>query len=155
MITENEEKSCADTIFLISSIFKRFSLKGNKIEVSQSITDDEVEVLFQANHRLDRELTDNQRNEDFDKCLKLKEFLDHSTKQHHYFYSIKKCGNLKYKTCLPPHLPLQTFQKLHHLPDPMLISAMKAITKVFGKVTTVEHRPSKKVSQKIFVQNSI
>ena len=44
-------------ITLISSIFDRLLLKGNKIEVSQPITDDEVEAFFQANHRLDKELS--------------------------------------------------------------------------------------------------
>ena len=61
LIAENEEKnaelvkqSCANTISLMSSIFKRLSLKGNKIEVCQPITDDEVEGFFQTNHRLNK-----------------------------------------------------------------------------------------------------
>ena len=61
LIAENEEKntelvkqSCANTISLMSSIFKRLSLKGNKIEVCQPITDDEVEAFFQTNHRLNK-----------------------------------------------------------------------------------------------------
>ena len=83
------KQSYADTISLMSSIFERLSLKGNKTEVCQSITDDEVEVFFQVNHRLDKELTGNERNEDLDKCLKLKKVLDHSTKQRHYFYLVK------------------------------------------------------------------
>ena len=103
------KQSCADTITLMSSIFKRLLLKENKIEVSQPITDDEVEAFFQANHRLNKELTGNERNDDLDKCLNLKEFLVHSTKQRHYFYSIKKCGDLNCKTCLLLRLPLQTF----------------------------------------------
>ena len=65
------KQSCADTITLMSSIFKRLLLKGNKIEVSQPITDDEVEAFLQANHRLDKELTGNERNEDLDKRPKL------------------------------------------------------------------------------------
>ena len=69
----------------MNSIFECLSLKGNEIEVSQPITNNEVEAFFQANHALDKESTGNERNEDFDKRLKLKEFLDHSTKQHHYF----------------------------------------------------------------------
>ena len=139
------KQSCADAISLFSSIFEPLSLKGNKIEIYQPITDDEVEAFFQANHTLDKELTGYERNEDFDKRLKLKEFLDHSTKQRHYFYSIKKCGDSNCKTCLPPRLPLQTFQKLHHLPDPMPDERneghYKTFSDVFGKVTTEEHRP--------------
>ena len=57
MIAENEEKnaelvkqSCEDTISLMSSIFERLPLKGNKIEVCQPITDDEVKAFFQVNH---------------------------------------------------------------------------------------------------------
>ena len=56
-------------ITLISSIFDRLLLKGNKIEVSQPITDDEVEAFFRANHRLDKELNGNERNEDLYKHL--------------------------------------------------------------------------------------
>ena len=83
----------------MSSIFERLLLKGNKTEVSQPITDDEVEAFFQASHRLDKELTGNERNEDLDKRLKLKEFLVHFTKQRHYFFPVKKCGDLNCKTC--------------------------------------------------------
>ena len=90
----------------MSSIFKSLSLKGNKIEVCQPFTDDEVEAFFQANHRLDKELTGNERNEDLDKRLNLKVFLNHSTKQRHYFYSVKKCCDLNCKTCLLPCLSL-------------------------------------------------
>ena len=96
LIAENEEnnaelvkQSCANTISLMSSISVCLPLKGNKIEVCQSITNDEVKVFFQANHMLNKELTSNEKNEDLDKCAKLKEFLDHSTKQCHYFYSVK------------------------------------------------------------------
>ena len=90
----------------MSSIFKSLSLKGNKIEVCQPFIDDEVEAFLQANHRLDKELTGNERNEDLDKRLNLKVFLDHSTKQRHYFYSVKKCCDLNCKTCLLPYLTL-------------------------------------------------
>ena len=95
------------------------------------ITDGEVEVFFQTNHRLDKELTGNKRNENLDKHPKLKEFLDHYMKQHFYFYSVKKWGDLNCKTCLPACLPLQAFQKIHLPPDPMPDEWMKAITKVF------------------------
>ena len=64
------------------------ALKGNKIEICQPITDDKVEALFQASHSLNKELTGNKRNEDLDKHPVLKIFLDHSTKQHHYFYLV-------------------------------------------------------------------
>ena len=50
-----------DTISFMSSILKHSSLKGNKIEVCQPITDDAVEVFFQANHRLNKELTGNKK----------------------------------------------------------------------------------------------
>ena len=110
VIAQNEEKnaelvkqSCTDTIFLMSNIFEGLSLNGNKIEVCQPITDDEV------HHMLQKELTGNERNEDLDKRLKLKIFLDHSTKQRNYFHSFKKYDNLNYKTCQPPRLPLKTF----------------------------------------------
>ena len=56
------KQSCADTISLMSSILERSSWKGNKIEVRWPITDDEVEVFSQANHRLSKELTGNERN---------------------------------------------------------------------------------------------
>ena len=76
------------------SIIECLSLKGNKIEVCQPIPDDQVDGFFPANHRFDKELTGNERNENLDKSLKLKEFLDHSTKKRYYFCSVKKCGDL-------------------------------------------------------------
>ena len=87
-----------------------------------------------------------------DTCLKLKEFLDHSTKQCHYFYLVKKCGHLNCKTCLLPCLPWQTFQKLHDLLDPISDyhneDHYKSFSYVFGKVTTEEHHPSGKLTKK-------
>ena len=113
-------------------------MKGNKIEVCQPITDDEVEAFFQANHMLDKEFTGNERNEDLDRHPKLKEFLDHSSKQRRYFYSVN---------CLPLHQPLQTLQKLYHLPDTMPDECNKGhykhFSNFFGKVTTEEHRLQK------------
>lgn len=76
-----------------------------------------------------------------------------STKQSHYFHSVIKCGYLNCKTCLPPCLPLQTFQKLHYLPNPMTGECKeghyKKFSDVFGKVTTAEYCPSKKLAKKI------
>ena len=111
--------------------------------------------FFQANHRFDKELTVSEINEDLDKRSKLKEFLDHSTKKPHY-YSVKKYGDLNCKTCLPPCLPLQTFQKLHHLDDPIPdernVGHYNCFSDVFGKMTTEEHGPSKKLTKKIHTE---
>ena len=103
----------------MSSISVCLPLKGNKIEVCQSITDDEVKVFFQANHMLNKELTSNEKNEDLDKCAKLKWFLDHSTKQCHYFYSA--AYHLTY-LCKP-------FKNSTIYPIQCLMSTMNAITK--------------------------
>ena len=57
------------------------------------------------------------------------------------------------KTCLTPRLPLQAFQKLHHLPyqmpDERNEDHYKTCSDVFGKVTTEEHHRSKKLAKKI------
>ena len=49
------KQQCVNTISLMSSISERLSLKGNKTEVCQPITDDEIDAFFQANHGLDKE----------------------------------------------------------------------------------------------------
>ena len=72
--------------------------------------------------------------------------MDQSTKQRNYFYSIKKCGDLNCNTCLPLHLSLKAFQKLHHLPNPIPGECnecqYKSFSDVFGKMTTKEHHLS-------------
>ena len=158
LIAENEEKnselvkkSSADTVSLMISFFERLSLKINKIEICQPIADDEVEAFFQANHRLDKELTVNEINENLDRRSKLKDFWDHSSKKPRN-YSVKKYGDLNCKTCLPPRLSLQTFQKLHHLADPIPHERNEGhyncFSDVFGKTTAEEHRSSKKLAKK-------
>lgn len=37
----------------------------------------------------------------------------------HYMFSIKKCKDVQCKFHLPPMLPDELFDSLHHLPDPI------------------------------------
>ncbi|UZO01232.1 uncharacterized protein OCT59_012336 [Rhizophagus irregularis] len=49
----------------------------------------------------------------------LQEFLDHCCTMHHYFFSIKKCGEPNCTICHPPRCPPEDFVQLHCLPDPV------------------------------------
>ena len=75
----------------------------------------------------------------------LKRFLDHFCVDRRYFFSIKKCGSTTCSICRPPQLPVDIFDTLHHLPDPVPDSTgehYKDFDDIYGSNTTEKHRPS-------------
>ena len=50
----------------------------------------------------------------------LLEFMEHCCQCRHYSFDILKCGSSGCTFCKPPCLPEEEFNKLHHLPDPVI-----------------------------------
>lgn len=76
----------------------------------------------------------------------MQEFLEHCCKSRHYFFSIKKCGELTCTICRPLHCSPEDFEQLQHLPNPVPGEDMhyKSFKKLYGKQTMKEYRPSLK-----------
>ena len=75
----------------------------------------------------------------------LSEFIAHCCRQRHYFFDILKCGKTECSLCKPPRLPQSEFQKLDHLPDPVMDmnNHYKTFKEVFRTKTSEDGRPSK------------
>ena len=71
-------------------------------------------------------------------------FLDHCTRQHHYFFEIKKCGENSCGVCKQIRLPREVFEKIKPFPDPMpgKDEHYLSLAELYGTDTTEEYRPS-------------
>lgn len=80
----------------------------------------------------------------------LLDFLQVHCKVCHYMFSVKKC-NLPGCVCKPTRLPVDIFDSLHHLPDPVPNDDHYFdFDSLYGKVeTTEEHCPSKEYSIRV------
>ena len=47
----------------------------------------------------------------------LNAFMQHCCQSRHYSFSIKKCGEASCEICRTVRMPMETFNKIHHLPD--------------------------------------
>ena len=74
----------------------------------------------------------------------LQKFVEHCCHQRHYFFCITKCGKISCEICKPPRLPVDVFQVIKFLPDPVPDSDghYKPFDTVYGTNTSEEHCPS-------------
>ena len=83
---------------------------------------------------------------------KLNILLKHSTKQHTYFFSIKKCGESNCLSSKKPRLLTDIFQQVSHPPDPVADEDnpghYKKFKDFYGQDTTEEFKPSKRTSNR-------
>ena len=72
--------------------------------------------------------------------------MEHCCIARHYFFSIKKCGELDCTICRPPRCSPEDFEQLYRLPDPVPGEDLhyKSFEELYGKQTTEDHRPSLK-----------
>lgn len=91
------------------------------------------------------------RKSDLKQAPKVKEFLSHCTRERHYFFEIKKCGEEQCTVCKSVRLSKEVFEQIKPFPDPVPGEEDHYVpfNEVYGSQTSEEHRPSmKKRSQK-------
>ena len=76
-------------------------------------------------------------------------FIETHCKARKYMFSILKCNKPECNVCAPPRLPLEVFQQLSHLPDPIPDEGdhYKPFSEIYGHLTTEHYMPSKKETQ--------
>ena len=82
---------------------------------------------------------------DLGKYPELSEFMTTHCQIRHYMFSVKKCEKTCKFGCKPPQLPMDIFEKISHLPDPVPGTNQdhyKSFSESYAKPTTEEHRPS-------------
>ena len=145
-LKEKTIDSIAPVKVLLADVFQRLELKGKRVECFASATLSEIESMWSALHSVDDTVSDDEKwvKSNLDKHPKLKAFMDHCCHKRHYCFSIKKCGQPSCEICKPPHLPLDVFDELKHLPDPTPGNDghYKSFQEVYGTVTSEDSRPS-------------
>ena len=138
----------------IADIAQRLELKGRKFLVGTAATEAEISELWsQLKKKIDPEFDLSPTGKiPLKKVTQiLQVFLKHCCREHHYFFDIKKCGDLACTICKPPRLPPDLFVKFEHFPDPMpgQDGHYKRFEEVFGTNTVEKHQPSlQKITKK-------
>ena len=60
------------------------------------------------------------RKDNLDQHSSIAEFISHCCQSTQYTFDILKCGKATCTLCKPVKLPADVFQKLHHIPHPVL-----------------------------------
>ena len=106
---------------LLSSIFQRMELQGQKFSMFSPASEEELISMWSELHSIDPSLQYGNvyRQASLKDFALLKAFINHCCHSRHYTFTIKKCGEESCTLCKPVHMPLDTFREIHHLPDPV------------------------------------
>lgn len=141
--------SVAPVKAILTGIFKRLKLKEKTIHVSAAATEDELAVIWESVASIDSNCSEYnclRRKSDLKQSPKIKEFLSHCTRERHYFFEIKKCGQETCTICKPLRLTKEVFEQIKPFPDPVPGEEGHYLPfkDVYGSQTSEEHRPSLK-----------
>ena len=106
---------------LMSCVFQRLELKGQKFQCFTAATEADIEEFWLSLKSVDASVTPEEK---WVKALlpqhpKIKEFIEHCCQLRHYSFCIKKCGKIDCAICKPLRLPSNVFQQVNFLPDPI------------------------------------
>lgn len=129
---------------LLEDVFSKLSLKDEPFQIFQAASDKEMESIWKELMVIDASV---KRDETTQVKLKNKTALMDFMKSHclerHYMFSVKKCGSMDCSVCGPPRLPLDIFETLNHLPDPVPRGDhYDDFESLYGTETSEIHRPS-------------
>ena len=140
------QESVQPAIQLMEEVFSRLKVHEEPVTTMKPASEEEMDELWQEMKTVDP--TVNRSDTTAEKVrnkTKLNEFMAHCCTTRHYFFAIKKCGNVDCSLCGRPTLPEAEFQALHQFPDPIKRadqSHYKPFEEVWGKETTEKDRPS-------------
>ena len=143
---------------LVNSVFHRLKLKDKPVKSSVPAEDEEMFHLWDALSCILSNVPPPDllhKKSDLDNVPILSRFLDHCTRQRHYFFEIKKCNQSTCGLCRAVRLPQEVFNQLKPFPDPMPGSDEHYLPfdDAYGSDTSEKHRPS--VSKKSSKQRSL
>ena len=127
---------------LLTTVFSRLKLRDNYIKSYASASSAELDEFWSAVISIDATLREKEkyRKEDLKNHSVISEFMSHCCQSTQYTFDILKCGELSCTLCKPIRLPCDIFQKLHHIPHPVLGegSHYKPFAEVLGTDTKEE-----------------
>lgn len=135
----------------VEARFNRLVYGGGQVRVHEPAAVEAVAAMMSKALKVDTtiDVTNcDQKQKDLVDKAGLKRFIDTHCHVRHYSFQVKKCGAdvCEFGVCRPPRLPLEEFQQLTWLPDPMPDAERpghyKTYSELKGKATSGEHRPS-------------
>ena len=125
---------------LLNDLFSWLKLKDEPVQCFFAASDAEIKEFWSAVLRVDSTL---EYDVSYSKAnvsgqQSLLDFMDHCCQRRHYSFDILKCGLPNCSICKAPRLLKEEFDKLHHLPDPVIgdDDHYQPFNKVFGTQTT-------------------
>ena len=135
---------------LLQGIFMRLSLKGHSFSTFTAARANDIDDMWKHILQIDSTVTQKcTQKVQLEKKEAYQEFLIHHCKVRHYMFSIKKCTRDSC-VCKPPRLPMEVFESLNHLPDPVPDDDdhYKAFDDLYGKSEmSKEYHPPLKQSE--------
>ena len=142
---EEYNKSIAAPKGLLASIMRRLELKGERFEVFESASEQEIEAFWEVLLSVDDclQMTDTTQTALKDKT-KLHELIKHCCQVRKYLFCVKKCGSPECTLCKPVRMDPELFKSIHFLPDPLIgeDNHYKCFSDVYGSTTTERDCPS-------------
>lgn len=138
-------KSIAAPKELLASIMRRLELKGEKFELFESATEQEIEAFWEVLLSVDDwlQITDTTKTALKDKT-KLHEFIKHCCQVRKYSFCVKKCGSPECTLCKTVRMDPELFKSVHFLPNPLIgeDNHYKSFADLYGSTTTERDCPS-------------
>ena len=136
---------------LLTNIFRRLELHDRNFLMYPSASEEEMIEMWSVLKSVDPSLeySNVYRQASLKKLVQLDTFLQHSCQSRHYSFSIKKCGITDCTICKPVRMPLDIFNNIHHLPDPVPSEDghYTPFSEVYESSTTEQHRRSMQVKR--------
>ena len=138
--------SIAPVKILLSTVFQRLQLHDKNFAMFTAASEDRLRNFWSELETVDSSLKYGgvYHKPQLKELAGLNPFMQHCCQSRHYSFSIKKCGEASCEICRPVRMPMEKFNKIHHLPDPLPGSDghYSAFSDVFGTATSEQHRPS-------------
>ena len=131
---------------LLYSPFRKLKLKDEQVHEFYASSDHDIDTFWEEITRMDEILT---QKDTTTKLLlpkkKLQDFFNGHCKCRHYMFSVMKWSDISCLVCKPPRLPVDVFQPLHHILDPVPNGDdYKDFAALYGTETSEQHKPSSK-----------
>ncbi|PKY34602.1 hypothetical protein RhiirB3_499282, partial [Rhizophagus irregularis] len=121
--------------------------KNEAFETENPASNLEINKMFKNILRIDSTLTkDETTQQQLRKHKPLVEFIKTHCQERAYSFQIKKCNQPSCEVCYPIRMPIDVFQNLYFLPDPVPSrdnpDRYETFANLYGKFTTEKFRPS-------------
>ncbi|PKC00198.1 hypothetical protein RhiirA5_428549 [Rhizophagus irregularis] len=145
---KTELEKCIITVQeLLCERTEHLNMKNEAFETENPASDLEINEMFENILRIDFTITKNETTQQqLRKHKPLVEFIETHCQERAYSFQIKKCNQTTCSICYSIRMPIDIFQSLHFLPDPVPSrdnpDHYESFVNLYGKSTTEKFCPS-------------